>query len=168
MLVLPWIVTALLVAIFFFDLARYIIPNWSVAALLVLWPVALLMAPTLPEGFVWWQSLIVFAVVFAVGLGIFVLGLSGGGDVKLLAVLALWTGTQSTLELIAFMALLGGLLAVACLLIRPIVAKFVAVEKAASLPRILRYKEPVPYGIAITLAFLYLLWNGQVAVLPVA
>lgn len=168
MLILPWIVTALLVAIFFYDLVRYIIPNWAVGVLLVLWPVALLLAPAVPEGFVWWHSLIVFAVVFAVGLGIFVLGLAGGGDVKLLAVLALWTGTHATFELVAYMALLGGLLAVACLLIRPIVAKFVAVEKAASLPRILRYKEPVPYGIAITLAFLYLLWNGQVAGLPVA
>lgn len=167
MLLFHWVLTVLLVAVFFYDLTRYIIPNWINATLLALWPVMLLVSPTFPEGFVFWHSLLVFLVVFGVGIIIFMFGFSGGGDVKLLAVLSLWTGTQSTILLLLFMSLLGGGLAVGCLLIRPIVAKFTPIEKAASLPRILRYKEPVPYGIAIALAFLYLVWTGQVAGLPV-
>lgn len=167
MLLFHGMLTIVLVVIFFYDLIRYIIPNWTVAILLALWPVMLFAAPSFPEGFVFWHSLLVFAGVFALGVVLFALRVTGGGDVKLLAVLSLWTGTYATVELIVFMALLGGGLAVGCLMMRPVAAKFIPAEKAASVPRILRYKEPVPYGIAITLAFGYLLWTGQVPGLPV-
>lgn len=166
MLLFHWMLTALLVIIFFYDLIRYIIPNWTVGTLLVLWPVMLLISPTFPEGFVFWHSLLVFGAVFLVGFWLFSKRVTGGGDVKLLAVLSLWTGTQSTVELITFMALLGGGMAMLCLLTRPVAAKFIPAEKAASVPRILRYKEPIPYGIAITLAFGYLLWKGLIPGLP--
>lgn len=168
MLFFHGLLTVFLIGIFFYDLTRYLIPNWMTAVILLLWPAMLLLTPTLPEDFILWKALLVALVVFIVGIGIFVMRWAGGGDVKLLAALSLWTGTKCTFEFIAFTSILGGILVLACLLMRPVAARFVKPENAAALPRILRYKEPVPYGVAITVAFLFLLWTGEIPGLPLS
>lgn len=167
MLFFHGLLTVFLIGIFFFDLTRYLIPNWIVATLLALWPAMLLVTPEWPEGLVIWQSVAVALAVFVFGILVFVMRWAGGGDVKLLAVLGLWTGTHSIAEFLIFTGLLGGVLVVVCLLLRPVAGRFVPAEKAASLPRVLCEDEPVPYGVAITIAFLLLLWGGDIPGLPV-
>jgi prepilin peptidase CpaA len=70
--------------------------------------------------------------------GLFALGAMGGGDVKLLAALALWLPWRPFLHLIVLTALLGGVLTIGCLL----------VHAARRRPQSLQ----VPYGVAIAAA----------------
>lgn len=159
--------TLFLLAVFYLDLTKYIIPNWICGILLALYPAMLMLAPTWPENFSILWSVGVFLIVFAVGIAIFSLKLAGGGDVKLLAVLSLWTGREATLDLILLTALLGGGLAFILVLVRPAVAKFTPLSKSESIPRVLCIGQPLPYGLAITVSFLILLWTGKVPCLPV-
>jgi prepilin peptidase CpaA len=159
--------TLFLLAVFYFDLTRYIIPNWICGVLLALYPAMLFINPALPENYSILWSVGVCLMVFVAGLAIFALKLAGGGDVKLLAVLVLWTGREATYEFLFFTAMLGGLLAFALLLLRPIVAKLVPLSKSESIPRVLCHNQPLPYGLAIVVAFGMLLWTGKLPGLPV-
>jgi prepilin peptidase CpaA len=58
-------------------------------------------------------DLILAAVVFAIGLGFYALGMLGGGDVKLLTVAFLWVGMRGALLLAALLAVFSLLLAIA-------------------------------------------------------
>ncbi|NVJ97061.1 MAG: prepilin peptidase [Alphaproteobacteria bacterium] len=60
--------------------------------------------------------LVVGISVFAVGLALFAAGLMGGGDVKLLAAVALFAGPKLGLSLVLYVTALGGLVALALLL----------------------------------------------------
>lgn len=167
MLLFHAVLTLFLLGIFYFDVTRYIIPNWICGVLLALYPAMILMTPDLPENFSVLWSVGAFLIVFAVGVAIFALRWAGGGDVKLLAVLALWTGREATFEFVLYTALLGGLLGVVLIISRPCIGRMVAPEKLESIPRVLRHGEPLPYGLAITVAFLILLWMGKIPGLPV-
>jgi prepilin peptidase CpaA len=162
------VLTLFLLAVIYFDSTRYIIPNWICAVIVALYPAMLLLSPAAPvfDSILW--SVGLFFIVFAIGAGFFVMKWLGGGDVKLLAALALWTGREATIELVIYTACLGGLLALLLMLLRPLAGRLVSVEHAQRIPRLMRYKEPLPYGIAIVLSFLILLWIGKVPGLPVA
>jgi prepilin peptidase CpaA len=118
------------------------IPNWLNAAIalgaipfwwatgLSLWPdVALQVA--------------VAAGVFALFAIAFHVGAMGGGDVKMVAALALWLPPSAVPELLMVMSIAGGLLTVAMLIPHRI-------AKAAGNPEI-------PYGIAIAFAGFWLI-----------
>ncbi len=75
------------------------------------------------------------ALVFVLGAAGFRAGLVGGGDVKLLAAAALWTGAGAVLPFLMATALAGGALAVAFL-------GWALVSRD-------RAKVALPYGIAI-------------------
>lgn len=167
MLLFHGILTLFLLGVMVYDLTRYIIPNWMVLVLLVLWPVMVWMQP-MPDDFNLWYTLGVGVAAFIIGIAIFALRWMGGGDVKLLAVLALWLGPQSILPFLVYMGALGGILALVLLMVRPLAGRFAPEGKAENLPRLLRYKEPVPYGVAIAIAFLIQLWMGQIPGLPVS
>ncbi|MFC3711962.1 prepilin peptidase [Sphingoaurantiacus capsulatus] len=124
------------------DVRRFTIPNWLCLA------VALLSLPywwasgaAFWPGFLWQAG---FAVAVFAGLAaLFAIGVMGGGDVKLLAALALWFPPRAYLELMMLVAVAGGLLTLA-LLVRHRVAR------AEGRPEI-------PYGLAIAAgAFLIL------------
>lgn len=94
------------------DARRFTIPNWLCAA------VALLALPY------WWASGVDFWPDFAwqaglalavfAGLAVlFAFGLMGGGDVKLLAALALWLPPRGYVEMMMWVAVAGGLLTLA-------------------------------------------------------
>ena len=80
---------------------------------------------------------------FAVLAALFAMGAMGGGDVKLLAALALWIAPLPFLNLLVMMALLGGVLTVL----------FCAWHVA----RRQREKLAIPYGVAIAMAGLWVL-----------
>ena len=166
MLALALVLTLLLLAVMVFDATRYIIPNWLVGVLVLLYPTLWIVSPM---ALVWWPNIlggpVIALAMFAVGYLLFVLRSMGGGDVKLLAVLGLWTGTVAALEFLIYTAILGGVLSVVLYFTRPVFVwydaqRVKAGKPAIAIPKIFTVGEPVPYGIAIAGAFLWLLWHG--------
>lgn len=126
------------------DVRRYLIPNrlcGVVAALALPYWIAVCMqtgAPLLPAlGLQLGVALLVFAG-FAL---LFALGAMGGGDVKLIAALALWVPAHRIPELLFFVALAGGVLALVLILAR-------RVRGSTS--------RAVPYGVAIAAGGLWI------------
>lgn len=149
-----------MLTVLWFDVRHYIIPNWLVGSLLVLYPVAVLMSRNSVD---WQMALAGMLIVFAVGYVVFAMKWMGGGDIKLITVLALWVGFSHLLDFIFLFGLLGGVFSVLIWGIRKFEA-YLPVPKSGKLPRILRNGEPIPYGVAIAGAFLILLGRGEIPV----
>ena len=126
----------------FTDMKRRQIDNWLNAAIALGAPVF------------WWASglslwpdvaiqLGVALAAFAVFAGMFALRMMGGGDVKLLTVLALWVPPYDFLKLLVIMAIAGGVLTVM------LVFWHVARRQ--------RDRIAVPYGVAIAFGALWVL-----------
>ena len=88
------------------DITRYRIPNIIVYAIVAAFAVGAIF------NFAWpaivWPVLAEFAM-FLLGAGLFALGLFGGGDVKLIAAMALWTGFADLPRFLLIMGAAGGL-----------------------------------------------------------
>ncbi|MEH3158744.1 MAG: prepilin peptidase [Sphingomonas taxi] len=80
------------------------------------------------------------AVVLGVFLGVFAAGWMGGGDVKMIAALALWLPLGGFVQMLMVMSVLGGAITLALLIERRWQRRIGAVE--------------VPYGVAIAAAAL--------------
>ncbi|MFM6949531.1 MAG: prepilin peptidase [Novosphingobium sp.] len=124
------------------DIRRREIDNWlnaaiALAAPLYWWASGLGLWPD-----VVWQ-LGIAIITFAICAGLFALRAMGGGDVKLLAALALWISPGWFLKLIVMMALLGGLLTV-------VLAAWHAIRRRSE-------RLAIPYGVAISSAGLWVL-----------
>jgi prepilin peptidase CpaA len=139
------------------DVTRYLIPNWLVGSLLVCYPLAIFMFHAPLD---WLMALSGMVLVFIVGYFIFAMRWMGGGDIKLITVLALWVGWQHLPDFIIIFALYGGVFAMIIWLVRKALP-FVP-RKTQTLPRILREGEPVPYGVAIALGFLTMMGMGEI------
>jgi prepilin peptidase CpaA len=137
---LTGLATALLVAAFT-DLRRRQIDNWLNAAIASCAPL-FWFATGLDMSGIGYQ-LAIACGTFAVLAGLFALGAMGGGDVKLLTALALWIEPIWFLKLIIIMALAGGVLTL--------------IFGGLHLLRRNGGKVAVPYGIAISLAGLWVL-----------
>lgn len=123
------------------DLRSRIISNWLNLAIALLAPLY------------WWACGMAFwpdaplqmalgVGVFAVFAGLFAIGMMGGGDVKMLAALALWFPWQGLILLLTIMALAGGV----------VTAITIVHHKLAH-----REGPPeIPYGVAISIAALWL------------
>jgi prepilin peptidase CpaA len=85
------------------------------------------------------------AAVFAFFALSFRLGMMGGGDVKLLAALALWLPVETLVPMLMVMALIGGVVTVAVIVGRRL--------------RRIGPDSEVPYGLAITLAGLWAVYE---------
>jgi prepilin peptidase CpaA len=79
--------------------------------------------------------------VFALFAGLFALGMMGGGDVKMLAALALWFPWQALFSLLIIMALVGGVVTLITVVHHRVTRRLGQPE--------------VPYGVAISLAALW-------------
>lgn len=128
------------------DLRRLRIPNRLCGLIAGLYPVYGLSLSVTPP---WMAAALVAVAVLAVGFALFAVGFFGGGDVKLLAALALWSGTTGILPLLAITAVAGGLMAlIAASPLKYLTA--LASEKCGNL--ILRdalLAGRLPYGLAI-------------------
>src|SRR5262249_31753622 len=128
-----WLLAALMLLVIVLDVTRYVIPNNLNLAILALYVFA---AFLLKLSFFW--SLGAAALVLLVGLGIFALGLRGGGDIKLITVLILWTGwSVVTADFIMITAMTGGLLVIVTLTLRAFAPLFYKLAEGKTLPRFL-------------------------------
>lgn len=133
------------------DARRFTIPNWLCGA------VALLAVPYwLASGHGLWPDLawqLGFALaVFAALAGLFAAGVMGGGDVKLLAALALWLPVRAYAEMMTLVAVAGGVLTLA-LLARHRISR--------------REGRPeIPYGLAIAAGAAFVLVEPLVKQFP--
>lgn len=132
------------------DIRRRQIDNWLTGAIALAAPLYWLAAGL--EG----HAIAMQAAVAVAALGVlwalFAFGLMGGGDVKLLAALALWVRPAQFGEMVVLMAFLGGGLSV-----------FLGLWH---LGRRRRERLTVPYGVAISGAALWALANEYLPHLP--
>lgn len=128
-----------------FDASSMIIPNWLnalIAAVFV--PVAL--AGNMEMSAIGW-NLALGVVVFAIGAGLFLLGVMGGGDVKMIAACSVWLGLPMMVPFLLYTAIAGGGLAAFALVARRITPA--GVSDAGWTRWLSERKSGVPYGIAI-------------------
>jgi prepilin peptidase CpaA len=126
------------------DVTRLIIPNWVSIALTAIFPAAALLsgAPLSAVGL----HLAAGFGVLALGFVLFQFNVFGGGDAKLLAAVAVWTGIPALPHFILWTALAGGVLAAAMLAARQILS---AGTSPSGLAHLLQKQNGVPYGVAI-------------------
>lgn len=131
-----------LVVAAFTDIRRRQIDNWlngaiALGAPLFWWTSGLALWPDIA------LQLGVALAAFALLAGLFALKLMGGGDVKLLTVLALWVRPEIFMQLLVVMALAGGVLTVAMFFWHT--------------ARRQRERLAIPYGVAIAFGGLWVL-----------
>ncbi len=147
--------TGFMAAVMLIDATKYVIPNTLNLFLLGMYPFAAYLL-----GLDWPMALLAAGIALAIGMGIFALGFMGGGDIKLLVVLVLFTGWHmSTVNFLFLTGICGGALVIVVLLARFLLPPLF---KGRELPRLFTRKQPVPYGIAIAAGFLVVLWTGQI------
>ena len=140
---LPFV--GLLLVAAFTDLTTMQIPNWVSIALAALFPLAAFAAgmPLNEIGF----HFLFGAVVLVIGFALFQFNIVGGGDAKLIAAAAVWTGLTAFAPFAVWTAITGGLIAVALLVIRKFYRQ--ADTRPAFVNRLLMPRGGVPYGVAI-------------------
>jgi prepilin peptidase CpaA len=137
------------------DVTSYEIPNEvSIAVAAAFAPAALAAGLPLSEIAL---AVAVAAGCLVVGIGLFAVGLFGGGDVKLLCAGAIWAGDGRVLEYLVVIALAGGVLSLALVAFRrlPLPAPL---RRAGWLRALHEPGAGVPYGLAIA--------AGAIALLP--
>jgi prepilin peptidase CpaA len=127
------------------DVLSYTIPNWLCLTLAAIFPFAAL-ASGENAGLI--GAHLAFAVaILALGFALFQFNILGGGDAKLLAAAALWTGLEGFKPFLLGTALVGGLLALALVTARQFVPR--AANHPAFVSRLLQKQDGIPYGVAI-------------------
>lgn len=127
------------------DAARYTIPNWISAALVLLFGLTAIAGPAPVASY--WDHLVVFAVVFGLGFALFQWTGMGGGDAKLAAAIGLWGGLAGLQALMLWLAVSMAVLVIALVALRRI--PMLANDRA---PRVLQVGAPAPLGVALAAA----------------
>lgn len=130
------------------DARRRVIPNAVTGAIAALFVPFALLAPEAPDGI---EALPIGGLAFLTGWALFARGLVGGGDVKLLAAVALWAGAEQILPFLLVTSLAGGALAILTLLWRQWGLLICTGLGSLGLDRFAPTTDPetLPYGLAI-------------------
>jgi prepilin peptidase CpaA len=136
---------ATLLAVAYGDARELRIPNAAVVFVALLYFPAFLLGVSGTSG--WLSHLGAGLFMFAVGYALFALRVFGGGDAKLMAALALWTGFTDLSRFLLLTAIFGGVLAVALLLMRRMDWR-----GNGRFAHLLAKDASIPYGIAIVAA----------------
>ncbi len=106
-----------------------------------------------------------YALAFLiVGAVLFTFGFIGGGDVKLLAAIIIWFDPTDFVRILMYILLLGGALALIMLIAQKVPRFATLLGSPPWLAENSGMKQPIPYGIAISLATLIML--ERIPVLP--
>jgi prepilin peptidase CpaA len=127
------------------DVATMTIPNWVCAAIAAAFPIAAFITG-MPLATIGLHLLCGFAIL-ALGFLLFQINVFGGGDAKLIAAAAVWTGFAAFGSFLLWTALAGGVLALVLLIARWRVKP--AETRPAFVNRLLKVRGGVPYGVAI-------------------
>lgn len=146
------------------DLRSFRIANWISLTIAGLFPLAAWSGGVDLQGMLL-HHYAAGALILAVGVAAFVRGWTGGGDVKLLAAVAVWTGWSALAPLLLGMAFSGGAMALAVLalrspLLRPLVTRSSLLARVAT-------GDHLPYAVAIGLGVLMALPHMSVLAGPV-
>jgi prepilin peptidase CpaA len=136
------------------DFTRLTIPNWIPVVLVAAFA---LFALLYIDASSLLRHLYVAGAVFALGVGFFVAGWIGGGDVKFLTAVTLWAGAQAAPTLVIIMAVLGAGLAAALFTANRYADQLsVHAPRNRLLARVLELAQSgrCPYGVAIGIAAL--------------
>ena len=150
--------TSILLIACLFDLKSFRIPNALSLAVMALFTVK---AAAVPEIVVWPGHLLAGSLMLGLCFLFFALGVIGGGDAKLMGVVALWFGLGALPSLITATAMGGGVLAVMLLAARHVANRrpvMASSSNRADGPRLLDHQAPIPYALPITFASLWLEW----------
>ncbi len=128
------------------DLLRLRIPNPVVLGIAALYPLHVLSAPAPVD---WLGGLMVAGVVLAAGFALFALRVIGGGDAKLLGVVAMWAGPPLIVFLMLSTAVFGGLLAIFASTPLRMLFPYVAATTRADVDVRQLVKMQIPYGVAV-------------------
>jgi prepilin peptidase CpaA len=147
------------------DLFTMTIPNRITIGLIIGFVVA---AIAVPLG---WDAIASHVgaglLMLVIGIGMFSLGLLGGGDAKLLAGAALWFGFEGLMQYLLLVAIAGGLLVIVLLLYRSIAPPLWLCRQEWAM-RLHQKAGGVPYGIALAAGGLWLYpstpWLANLAV----
>ena len=134
------------------DLRSFRIPNRISLALLALYPLHVLVSPV-PVA--WFMALAVASLIFVAGFTLFLCGMVGGGDVKLLAAASLWAGSALVLQLLVIMGLAGGALAGVALLVQSVRRYDAGGLVGVMVPDSSIAAPKLPYGVAIAAGGFY-------------
>jgi prepilin peptidase CpaA len=135
------------------DVVTYEVPNWIPMALAAVFAAVALWSGSGVDAVLWHFAAGAFVLV--VGWALFNRGVFGGGDAKLLAASAVWVGWSGLAEFALAVALFGGALAAALLVVRRLK---VPTAKAGG-PRLrclLSSDQGIPYCAAIALGGLWM------------
>jgi prepilin peptidase CpaA len=141
------------------DAWKFVIPNFISIGVFILFFIAALILPFETH---WLSHLGIAGATFAVGLLMYRFQLLGAGDVKLMTAVSLWCGVDHILWFILYMAVAGGALAVGLVLLRYLIVTIqlqTSNPGAISIPRVFRIGESVPYGLAIAVGSLSLVYE---------
>jgi len=145
---------ALLIAASCCDVLRLRIPNLIPLALLVLFALEMAFGSAAPAPLGHFLSM---ALALAILLPLFALDMLGGGDVKLLAVVALWLGMPKLAALMILVGFAGGVFALLWLAFRWLVRTGLP---GRSLPVSFQARAPLPFALPIMLVALLLVQQG--------
>lgn len=138
---------ALIAAAALYDFWKFVVPNFIPIALSLLF---LAVAFLRQDDVQFVGHLGAGVLVFCVGALAYRFRVLGGGDVKLLAAVALWVGWDLLPIYLLSVALCGGVLALLLLGLRGLLHRICrSVSSRAALPPVLRAGESVPYAAAI-------------------
>jgi prepilin peptidase CpaA len=127
------------------DIARMIIPNWVSIAMAGTFPIAAL-ADGMPLLDIGLHVLFGLAILVA-GFFLFAGNIIGGGDAKLLAATAVWTGYLAFLPFMYWTVVAGGVMALALLAARQFIPQ--TESHPRFLNHLLKKQNGIPYGVAI-------------------
>jgi prepilin peptidase CpaA len=137
------------------DARCYKIPNILCAGIVALFPLFVVTAPRPVE---WEQHLLVFGLVLISGFAMFVGNLAGSGDIKLMAAMGLWAGPHLVAVFLIATAVAGGFLAL-------IMALLTYMRNFSGKQAVALAKVPIPYGIAIAVGGLSVIYLMSQSVL---
>ena len=148
------LLTAILIVAAVNDIRTRKIPNWTVLAALALFIPWAVVHPLSWDGWAVAAGVLAFAVSF----GLYSAGLIGAGDSKLFTAVALFAGLGHLAVLALATALVGGVIALLSLVLRPPRALVMVKLKGKG-----DFGAGVPYGVAIAAGAALVMWGGLLA-----